>query len=90
MIVVTVFLSILSQMEFHLVQNRKENSHHDHIPFILKGNGNIKYIFLGVLFFPLGIMPAALEYTWLISQMDMARSDWAKKLQRTSLGIMGT
>ena len=35
---VTVFLSILNQMEIHLVQNRKENCHHDHIPFNLKGN----------------------------------------------------
>ena len=26
-------------MEFNLVQNRKENFHHDHIPFNLKGNG---------------------------------------------------
>ena len=25
-------------MEFHLVQNRKENCHPDHIPFKLKGN----------------------------------------------------
>ena len=33
MIVVTVFLSILNQMEFHLVQNRKDNCQHDHIPF---------------------------------------------------------
>ena len=41
MIVVTVFLSILKQMEFHLVHNRKENCHHDHIPFNLKGNGTI-------------------------------------------------
>ena len=24
-----------------MVQNRKENSHHDHIPFSLKGNGNL-------------------------------------------------
>ena len=39
MIVVTVFLSISSQIEFHFVQNRKENCHHDHIPFNLKGNG---------------------------------------------------
>ena len=31
MIVVTVFLSILNQMEIHLVENRKENCHHDHI-----------------------------------------------------------
>ena len=40
MILVTVFLSILNEMEFHLVQNRKENCHHDHIPFNVKGNGN--------------------------------------------------
>ena len=43
MIVVTVFLSIMSQMEFHLVQNRKESGHHDHIPFNVKGNGNIVF-----------------------------------------------
>ena len=41
MIVVTVFLPILNQMEFHLVENRQENCHHDHIPFSLKGNGNL-------------------------------------------------
>ena len=40
MIVVTVFLAILNQMDFHLVQNRKENCHHDNIPFNLEGNGN--------------------------------------------------
>ena len=40
MIVVTVFLSILNQMEIHLLQNRKENCHHDHIQFNVKGNGN--------------------------------------------------
>ena len=33
----------LNQMEFHLVQNRMENCHHDHIPFNLKGNGNIVF-----------------------------------------------
>ena len=38
----TVFLSILNQMEFNLVQNRKENCHHDHIPF------SEKYSFLSV------------------------------------------
>ena len=43
MIVVTVLLSIFNQMEFDLVQNRKENCHHDHIPFNLKGNGNIVF-----------------------------------------------
>ena len=43
MIVATVFLSILNQMEFHLVQNRKENCPHDHIPFNVKGNGNIVF-----------------------------------------------
>ena len=37
----TSMYPILNQMEFHLVQNRKENCHHDHIPFNLKGNGNI-------------------------------------------------
>ena len=37
----TVLISIFqNQMEFDLVQKRKENYHHDHIPFILKGNGN--------------------------------------------------
>ena len=39
-IVVTVFLSILNQMEIHLVQNCKENCHHNHIPLNLKGNWN--------------------------------------------------
>ena len=52
MIVVTVFLSILNQMEFHLVQNRKENCYHDHIPFDLKGNGHIVFsVFLKWNFF---------------------------------------
>ena len=31
----------LDQMEFHLVQNRKEICHHDHIPFNVKGNRNV-------------------------------------------------
>ena len=35
------FFSILNQMQFHLVQNQKENCHHDLIPFNIKGNGNI-------------------------------------------------
>ena len=43
MIVMTVFLSILNQMEFHLVQNRKENCPHNHIPSNLKGNVNIVF-----------------------------------------------
>ena len=34
-------ISILNQIEFHLIQNWKENCHHDHIPFNVKGNGNI-------------------------------------------------
>ena len=33
----------LNQMDFHLVQNRKENCPHDHIPFNLKGNGILFY-----------------------------------------------
>ena len=40
---VTVFLSILNELEFQLVQNRKENCRHDHIPFNLKGNRNIVF-----------------------------------------------
>ena len=43
MIVVTVFLSVLKQIKFCLVQNRKENRHHDHIPFNVKGNRNIVF-----------------------------------------------
>ena len=43
MIVVAVFLSILNKIDFHLVQNQKENCHHDHIPFNVKGNGNIVF-----------------------------------------------
>ena len=43
MIVMTVFLSILNQMEFPLVQSRKENCHDDHIPFNVKGNANIVF-----------------------------------------------
>ena len=42
-IVVTILLSILNQMEFHLIQNPKEYCHHDHIPFHVKGNGNIVF-----------------------------------------------
>ena len=38
-----LFLSILNQMESHLVQNRKKNCRHDHIPFNLEGNGNIVF-----------------------------------------------
>ena len=30
-------------MEFHLIQNRKEKCHLDHIPFNVKGNGNIVF-----------------------------------------------
>ena len=40
---VTVFLLILNHMEFHLVQNRKENCHHDHNPFNLKGNETLVF-----------------------------------------------
>ena len=43
MIVVTVILSILNRMEFHSVQNRKDNCHHDHIPFNVNGNGSIVF-----------------------------------------------
>ena len=40
MMMVTVFLSIWNRLDFQLVQNRKGNCHHDHIPFNVKGNGN--------------------------------------------------
>ena len=43
MILVTVFLSILNQMEIYLIQNRIENCHHDHIPFNMKEKGNIVF-----------------------------------------------
>ena len=39
----TAFFSILNQMKFHLGQNRKDNCHHDHIPFNVKGNENIVF-----------------------------------------------
>ena len=45
MIVVTVFL--LNQLEFPLVQYQKENCYYDHIPFNVKGNGNIVFSVLG-------------------------------------------
>ena len=43
MIVVTGFLSILNQIDLHLVQNQKNNCHHDHIPFNVKGNGTLDF-----------------------------------------------
>ena len=43
LIMVTVFLLILSQMEFHLFQNLKGNCHHDHILFNVKGNRNLVF-----------------------------------------------
>ena len=33
--------NFLNQMKFHLVQNRNGNCPHDHIPFNVKGKGNI-------------------------------------------------
>ena len=39
MVVVTVFLSILGEIEIHLVENLKE-FHHSHIPFNFKGDEN--------------------------------------------------
>ena len=55
MIVVTVFLSVLNQMEIHLVQNQKENYHHDHTPFNVKG----KYSFLSAHNWPMIITASA-------------------------------
>ena len=39
MIVVTVFLLIMNEMEFRFVYNQKENCQYDHIPFNLEPNG---------------------------------------------------
>ena len=39
----------LNQMEFHLVQNRKENCHHDYIPFNVKGTGSLVFSVQGNL-----------------------------------------
>ena len=39
----TVFLSILKQIELHLVQNRKENCPRDHILFNLRGKQSIVF-----------------------------------------------
>ena len=47
MIAVTVFLQILNQIDFHLVQNRKETWNHDHIPFNVKGNEMLVFSALG-------------------------------------------
>jgi len=44
MIVETVFLSIFNHMDFHLVQNRKENCHHDHILWNFKENENLFFL----------------------------------------------
>ena len=42
--VLTVFLLIFwTKWNSILVQNQKENCHHDHIPFNVKGNGNIVF-----------------------------------------------
>ena len=41
MILVTVFLSILNQMELHMVQNEKENSDYAHIPCNWQGIVNV-------------------------------------------------
>ena len=50
-------------MEFQLEQNKKENSHHDHIPFNVKGNGNIvctvkriRPLRLSLEWFPVGLL----------------------------------
>ena len=43
MTVATAPSPTLNQIEFHLVQNQKENCHHDPIPFNVKGNGNIVF-----------------------------------------------
>ena len=72
MIVVTVFLSILNQMEIYLVQSRKGNCHHNHIPFNVKGNENI--IFFSVQ-----------DYTILFSWVDMIELQFALIIVRENV-----
>ena len=43
MTVETIFLSILTQVEFHLVQNKNKNSHNNHVPFNLKKKQEIYF-----------------------------------------------
>ena len=80
---VTVFFSILNQMEFHLVQNRKENSHHDHILFNVKGIGNKVYsVWDGctpmlLKQFPNGIEVALKPLGTIYSAMIFAGFQWA-------------
>ena len=38
-----VFQSIMNQIEFYFVQNRKENCHHDHTSLSYNGNGNLVF-----------------------------------------------
>ena len=52
MIVVTVSISFLNEMEIHLVQNRKENCHNDHMPFNLKRNGILVFSAYSSVFMP--------------------------------------
>ena len=57
-------------MEIHLVQIRKENCHHDHIPFNVKRNGNIVFSAYTVSKLPPNPQPS-LEYDALVN------SSWA-------------
>ena len=43
----------LNQMKFHLVQKiERKTCHHDHMPFDVKGNGNIVFSATADAFFP--------------------------------------
>ena len=48
-------------MEFHLVQNRKENCHRDHIPFNFKGNR--------ILVFSVYIINSMQKYMYIYSRI---------------------
>ena len=58
----------LNQMQFHLIQitvvipfgseNRRENCHHDHISFNVKGNRNIVF----------SVYPTMHLYAWLLDE----------------------
>ena len=59
----------LDQMKVHLVQNRKKTCHHDHIPFNVKGNGNIVFsVYLDLFLIEEAAMPAVVSFLLLLKR----------------------
>ena len=52
-------------MEFHLDQNRKENCHHDHIPFNVEGNENQVFSVCEKKSF-LSVKKVSIQQQWII------------------------